>query len=85
MTGWRVGFAVGNAQLVAGSARSRPTSTPAPSRPCSAPAIAALDGDQALRRASSAQIYRERRDVLCGGLAAAGFDVLTPAGDASTR
>ena len=23
-------------------------------------------------------IYRERRDVLCGGLAKAGFDVLTP-------
>jgi LL-diaminopimelate aminotransferase len=23
-------------------------------------------------------VYRERREVLCGGLAAAGFDVLTP-------
>jgi len=40
-------------------------------------AIAALTGDQS-PVARQREIYRERRDVLCGGLAAAGFDVLTP-------
>jgi len=40
-------------------------------------AVAALTGDQAAVAAQRA-IYRERRDVLCGGLAQAGFDVLTP-------
>jgi aspartate/methionine/tyrosine aminotransferase len=36
-----------------------------------------LSGDQSAV-AKQRDIYRERRDVLCGGLAAAGFDVLTP-------
>src|SRR4029453_5182671 len=40
-------------------------------------AIAALSGDQA-PVARQRAIYKERRDVLCGGLTAAGFDVLTP-------
>ena len=40
-------------------------------------AIAALSGDQA-PVARQRAIYQERRDVLCGGLTAAGFDVLTP-------
>src|SRR4029079_11424575 len=39
--------------------------------------IAALPGHRG-RVARQREIYRERRDVLCGGLAAAGFDVLTP-------
>src|SRR5690606_25425666 len=37
----------------------------------------ALSGDQRCVD-EMRDIYRERRDVLCGGLAAAGYDVLTP-------
>jgi LL-diaminopimelate aminotransferase len=39
--------------------------------------IAALSGDQACVSELRA-VYRERRDILCGGLAKAGYDVLTP-------
>ena len=39
--------------------------------------VAALTSDQA-PVARQRAIYKERRDVLCGGLTAAGFDVLTP-------
>ena len=40
-------------------------------------AITALSGDQGCV-GELREVYRERRDVLCGGLAAAGYDVLTP-------
>ena len=45
----------------AGSARSRPTSTPAPSRPSSAAAIAALTGDQACVARAARDLPRAAR------------------------
>jgi LL-diaminopimelate aminotransferase len=77
MTGWRVGWACGNAQLVAGLGQVKSNVDSGCFDAVQRAAIAALGGDQAAV-AQQRAIYRERRDVLCGGLARAGFDVLTP-------
>src|SRR4051812_23696658 len=77
MTGWRVGWACGNEKLVAGLGQVKTNVDSGCFDAIQLAAIAALSGDQAAVAAQRA-IYRERRDVLCGGLAKAGFDVLTP-------
>ena len=77
MTGWRVGWACGNAQLVAGLGQVKTNVDSGCFDAVQRAAIAALTGDQSAVARQRA-IYRERRDVLCGGLAKAGFDVLTP-------
>jgi LL-diaminopimelate aminotransferase len=77
MTGWRVGFAVGNAQLVGGLGKVKTNTDSGVFEALQEAAICALSSSQApveeLRR-----IYRERREILCGALARAGFDVLVP-------
>ncbi|HLU69001.1 MAG TPA: LL-diaminopimelate aminotransferase [Kofleriaceae bacterium] len=77
MTGWRVAFACGNADLVAGLGKVKTNVDSGVFEAVQRAAIAALSGDQSCV-AELRSVYRERRDVLCGGLAAAGFDVLTP-------
>jgi LL-diaminopimelate aminotransferase len=77
MTGWRVGWACGNAKLVAGLGQVKTNVDSGCFDAIQRAAIAALTGDQS-GVARQREIYRERRDVLCGGLARAGFDVLTP-------
>jgi LL-diaminopimelate aminotransferase len=77
MTGWRAAFACGNQDLVAGLGKVKTNVDSGVFEAVQRAAIAALAGDQTcvgeMRR-----IYRERRDVLAGGLAAAGFDVIRP-------
>ena len=77
MTGWRVGWACGNATLVGGLGQVKTNVDSGCFDAVQRAAIAALSGDQA-SVARQRAIYRERRDVLCGGLSRAGFDVLTP-------
>jgi LL-diaminopimelate aminotransferase len=77
MTGWRVGWACGNAQLVAGLGQVKTNVDSGCFDAVQRAAIAALTGDQSAVARQRA-IYKERRDVLCGGLTKAGFDVLTP-------
>jgi LL-diaminopimelate aminotransferase len=77
MTGWRVGFAVGNAALVAGLGKVKTNVDSGVFEGIQRAGIAALSGDQRSVDEMRA-VYRRRCDVLCGGLAAAGFDVLTP-------
>ncbi len=77
MTGWRVGWACGNATLVGGLGQVKTNVDSGVFDAVQRAAIAALLGDQA-PVAKQRAIYRERRDVLCGGLTKAGFDVLTP-------
>jgi LL-diaminopimelate aminotransferase len=77
MTGWRVGWACGNPTLVGGLGQVKTNVDSGVFDAVQRAAIAALTGDQA-PVAKQRAIYRERRDVLCGGLAKAGFDVLTP-------
>ncbi len=77
MTGWRVGWACGNATLVGGLGQVKTNVDSGCFDAVQRAAIAALTGDQACV-AKQRAIYQERRDVLCGGLARAGFDVITP-------
>ncbi|HXJ22971.1 MAG TPA: LL-diaminopimelate aminotransferase [Polyangia bacterium] len=77
MTGWRIGWACGNATLVGGLGQVKTNVDSGAFDAVQRAAIAALTGDQACV-ARQRSIYRERRDVLAGGLKKAGFDVLVP-------
>jgi LL-diaminopimelate aminotransferase len=77
MTGWRIGFAVGNAALVGGLGKVKTNTDSGAFEAVQAAAVAALSGSQEPVEKMRA-IYRERREVLCGGLEKAGFDVLRP-------
>ena len=77
MTGWRVAFAAGNRELVGGLGKVKTNVDSGVFEAVQHAAIAALSGDQACV-AELRETYRKRREALCGGLAAAGYDVLTP-------
>jgi alanine-synthesizing transaminase len=77
MAGWRIGFAVGNARLIAALARMKSYLDYGAFTPIQVAATAALNGPQDcvedLRR-----LYRERRDVFIEGMNAAGWKVPKP-------
>ncbi|GAB4363081.1 MAG: LL-diaminopimelate aminotransferase [Deltaproteobacteria bacterium] len=77
MTGWRIGFAVGNAELVAGLGKVKTNVDSGVFQAIQGAAIAALsEGDadtEKIRR-----IYQERRDVVVPGLQALGLDPVVP-------
>jgi LL-diaminopimelate aminotransferase len=77
MTGWRVGFAAGNRDVIGALGKVKTNVDSGVFEAVQLAAVAALTGDQE-PVAEMRRIYRERRDVLCGGLAQAGFDVLVP-------
>lgn len=77
MPGWRVGFCCGNPILVGALARMKSYLDYGMFTPVQVAAIAALEGDQACV-AEIRDRYRQRRDVLCKGLADAGWDVDVP-------
>jgi alanine-synthesizing transaminase len=77
MPGWRIGFAAGNPLLIAALARIKSYLDYGAFTPVQVAATAALNGcedhvEEIRRR------YRERRDVLVQGLAAAGWPVQSP-------
>ena len=77
MTGWRIAFAAGNKELVQGLGKVKTNVDSGVFEAVQRAGIAALSGDQGCV-SELREIYRERRETLCGGLSAAGFDVLTP-------
>jgi len=77
MPGWRVGFCCGNKVLVAALARMKSYLDYGMFTPIQVAAIAALEGDQGCV-SEIAAMYQSRRDVLCGGLNAAGWPVVPP-------
>jgi alanine-synthesizing transaminase len=77
MPGWRVGFMCGNKELVSALARIKSYLDYGTFTPIQIAAIAALEGPQSCV-AEIAEMYRRRRDVLCEGLAAAGWPVEKP-------
>lgn len=77
MPGWRVGFCVGNAVLVAALARMKSYLDYGMFTPIQVAAIAALEGDQTCV-SEIRDMYQSRRDVLCSGLNAAGWPVTPP-------
>jgi alanine-synthesizing transaminase len=77
MAGWRVGFMVGNRELVAALGRLKSYFDYGIFTPVQVAAIAALEGDQQCVRDVVAT-YRRRRDVLVKGLHESGWPVDKP-------
>jgi len=77
MPGWRVGFMVGNPILVAALARMKSYLDYGMFTPIQVAAIAALEGPQECVKEIS-DMYQSRRDVLCEGLTAIGWNIEKP-------
>jgi len=78
MTGWRIGWACGNAQVIAALAQVKTNLDSGIFQPIQWAGIAALDGDQgALQR--HVTTYAQRRDLLVDGLATSGWRLPKPA------
>lgn len=80
MTGWRIGYAAGPADLIKGIAKIQSQSTSNPSSVSQAAAVAALNGDQSFLEERN-NAFKERRDVVVSMLNDAdGIECLTPEG-----
>lgn len=77
MAGWRVGFCVGNEKLISALTHVKSYVDYGSFTPIQVAAAAALNGPQDCVKELRA-MYKERRDVLVEGLAAAGWDVPVP-------
>ena len=77
MAGWRIGFMVGNKELVSALARIKSYHDYGTFTPLQVAAIAALEGPQDCVKEVVEQ-YRSRRDVLTKGLKEIGWDVDVP-------
>jgi alanine-synthesizing transaminase len=77
MAGWRVGYMVGNKELVAALARIKSYHDYGTFTPIQVASIIALDGDQSCVENIRA-MYQNRRDVLAKGLHEAGWLVEVP-------
>ncbi len=78
MTGWRLGWVAGNAELVGALAAVKGNCDSGQFNAIQWAGIAALqrvDGPEVL---GQREMYRQRRDALCAGLAKLGFDVTPP-------
>ena len=73
MTGWRIGFAVGNRDLIAGLGKVKTNVDSGVFQAVQEAGIAALSGDQSPVTAMRA-LYRERRDLLLAGLSQLGLE-----------
>jgi LL-diaminopimelate aminotransferase len=77
MTGWRLGFAVGNSGMLSGLGQIKSNVDSGAFNAVQYAGIAALEGDQACV-AEMQNIYRERRDALIGGLREIGLSPEMP-------
>jgi LL-diaminopimelate aminotransferase len=77
MTGWRIGMAVGNADLVGGLAQAKSNLDSGIFQAVQEAGIQALKMGEAIV-APSRKIYQERRDILVDGLRAVGLDCDKP-------
>lgn len=77
MPGWRVGFAVGNREMIGALARLKSYFDYGMFTPVQVAAIAALNGPQDCVEAIR-DTYRRRRDALCEGLSRGGWEVPKP-------
>ncbi len=77
MTGWRIGFAVGNAEVIATLGKVKTNIDSGLFEAIQKAGIEALTGDQSCTDRMR-EMYRERRDVLVKGIQAAGIDVKPP-------
>ena len=77
MAGWRVGFMVGNADLVGALARIKSYHDYGTFTPIQVASIVALEGPQDCVE-QIRMTYQKRRDVLCSGLDSVGWNVPVP-------
>jgi alanine-synthesizing transaminase len=77
MPGWRVGFAVGNREMIAALGRLKSYFDYGMFAPVQVAAIAALNGPQECV-GEIVETYRRRRDTLCDGLNRSGWPVEKP-------
>ena len=77
MTGWRAGFAVGNAGIISGLSKVKSNIDSGIFRAVQIAAIAALNGPQDFRM-ELLDMYRRRRDTLVEGLNSLGWKVKKP-------
>ena len=77
MAGWRVGFMVGNKELVTALARMKSYHDYGTFTPIQVASIVALEGPQECVE-DVRMSYQRRRDVLCSGLHACGWNVEIP-------
>lgn len=77
MTGWRLGFAVGNARILDGLGQVKSNIDSGAFNAVQRAGIAALEGDQGCVTEMQ-RIYQERRDILVSGLRSAGLDPHVP-------
>jgi alanine-synthesizing transaminase len=79
MAGWRVGFCVGNAEIVAALAKLKSYLDYGTFQPIQlAAAVALEEGDDFVSMVC--EVYRQRRDVLVDGLTERGWKVDRPSG-----
>ncbi|HTZ19093.1 MAG TPA: LL-diaminopimelate aminotransferase [Dissulfurispiraceae bacterium] len=77
MTGWRIGYAVGNRDVISGLGKIKSNLDSGVFQAIQEASIAALNtGDSLL--AGIRNTYQERRDALCSGLNDIGLDVIKP-------
>jgi len=77
MAGWRMGFAVGNRELIAAMTRVKSYLDYGAFTPIQAAACAALNGPQDIVE-SNRQLYHKRRDVMVEAFGRAGWDIPPP-------
>jgi LL-diaminopimelate aminotransferase len=77
MTGWRIGFAVGNKDVIAGLGKVKTNIDSGVFQAIQEAGITALESDDRLTEGLR-KIYQERRDVLVGGLKALGLELDSP-------
>jgi LL-diaminopimelate aminotransferase len=77
MTGWRVGFVVGNEEAIDGLGAIKSNIDSGVFQAIQVAAIKALRRDQSCVREMT-RIYQQRRDLMIKGLREAGFDLETP-------
>jgi LL-diaminopimelate aminotransferase len=77
MTGWRIGFAVGNREVLAGLGKIKSNLDSGVFQAVQEASITALNTDEAIL-SDIRKTYQDRRDVLYEGLKAMGMEVIKP-------
>lgn len=77
MTGWRIGYAVGNRDVIAGLGKVKTNLDSGVFQAIQEASIVALDTDDSILR-EIREIYRERRDILYEGLVSKGLELKKP-------
>ncbi|MGE5893297.1 MAG: LL-diaminopimelate aminotransferase [bacterium] len=77
MTGWRIGYAAGNREVIAGLGKVKSNLDSGVFQAVQEASIVALQTDDSIL-AGIRNIYQKRRDVLCDGLLAMGLKLMKP-------